>query len=98
MVVLVVLQRGLTCVLMELVFLWNYEEFSGIDEIFLEKFVDSALGKLEFKSFIVSNDLGGRPRHNSIRIFWFWRFLEFSGIFRNFQSQDTVADFNTGNF
>ena len=83
---------------MELVFLRNSEEFSGIDEIFLEKFVDSALGKLEFKSFIMSNDLGGCPRHYSTRIFWFWRFLEFSGIIRNFQSHDTVADLNTGNF
>ena len=76
---------------MELVFFRNSEEFSGIDEIFLEKFVDSALGKLEFKSFIMSNDLGGRPRHYSTKNFWFWSFLEFFGIFRDFQSWSIVA-------
>ena len=40
-----VYQRVFTCILKELVFLWNSEEFSGIDGNFFGNFVNQALGK-----------------------------------------------------
>ena len=83
---------------MDLALSRNFEEFSGIDANLFENFVNRAQVKLRFESFIGSYDQGRRSRHYSNIIFWFWSFLEFSGIFRNFQSQDTVADINIRNF